>query len=148
MGKRGQGTTGLLCPKTEEEWLAMMTQVWFWLWCEWPWWPRSDDDDWGGDGRDRFDDQGEYVWTMMTQVWWWGMRMAIHGILGQVGGHVVDHDDPGLALLVMWVTIMTQGQGSGYEYVVQAVMLMTIWLTHSLHNVVVSRPNLPRLGCW
>ena len=27
MGKRGQGTTGLLCPKTEEEWLTMMTQV-------------------------------------------------------------------------------------------------------------------------
>ena len=27
MGKRGQGTTGLLCPKTEEEWLTMLTQV-------------------------------------------------------------------------------------------------------------------------
>ena len=27
MGKRGQGTPGLLCPKTEEEWLAMMSQV-------------------------------------------------------------------------------------------------------------------------
>ena len=37
MGKRGQGTTGLLCPKTEEEWLTMMTQV-----CD----------------RDMFDDQG------------------------------------------------------------------------------------------
>ena len=27
MGKRGGGASGLLCPRTEEEWLAMMSQV-------------------------------------------------------------------------------------------------------------------------
>ena len=59
MGKRGQGTTGLLCPKTEEEWLTMLTQV-----CDGE---GGDGDENGhawrprlgfGDGCDMFDDQG------------------------------------------------------------------------------------------
>ena len=58
MGKRGQGTTGLLCPKTEEEWLTMMTQV-----CE----ERE-----GGDGF-----LGMVVICLMTPVWFLGMFQEV-----------------------------------------------------------------------